>query len=469
MEKTMHIFRYGTNAEQKYIYSASSTFDLLAINGNMLAHAPKAISSFVVKLLLKENMRISGYFIDPITHSFQHDLSKIKSFSEKNKCYEIKSSIKKLIQSYGNPVESCIEENRSVVPSDFDDLSILDEFCKKVIDFECNCIKENIKSSEIDEYLSFENSDYSSAEQYAPKYLIPPYFFINSSEWLDINVKFIQSAIRQFSRNEIYAQIVVPLEFLENDILQDKLVEKYSHLDLAGVMIWIDQLSEHELPYEKLMQYVGFLIKLRKLKIPVFNLYGSFFSVILSSNYFPGGRLLSGVGHGLEYGESRAVIPVGGGIPNNKFYYYKFHNRLAYGVMSEILYYLGFSEKSKEASVEEYYKEICKCKICKSVISDDISNFRKFESTLFYEMELKGTKQRRSYADSTTKELCVLHYQANKNREIHEVDRSSNYLQKIFAEFAKTISEHNELPRHLFEKCDHLSVWLKVLKHYCGD
>ena len=101
---TKHILRYGTNADKKYIDQNNQYYDLLAINGNMLAYTPGALAGFIRNNLLNESEK--GFFIDPITHSFQHSLDKIKSYSKKEEKQTLKKSIENLIDYYGEPLST---------------------------------------------------------------------------------------------------------------------------------------------------------------------------------------------------------------------------------------------------------------------------------------------------------------------------------------------------------------------------
>src|SRR6056297_249352 len=104
---TKHILRYGTNADKKFIDGEDKFYDLLAINGNMMAYTPKALSDFI---RLNQMNNQNGYFIDPITHGFQHKLSTIKSYSKKEGKETIKLSVNKLIKSYGEPLTKVIKQ-----------------------------------------------------------------------------------------------------------------------------------------------------------------------------------------------------------------------------------------------------------------------------------------------------------------------------------------------------------------------
>lgn len=150
MENAYHILRYGTHADQKFFIKAKDTYSTIAINGNMIAHSPAAIASFVSNMKL-QNPKLT-YFIDPITHAFQHDLIRLmtedKKATEKVKVYDpekLKKSIKSLINCYGNNLSRILIDNkRTVFPSDFDS-DFIKEFCSGVIDFQHNVLTNELK------------------------------------------------------------------------------------------------------------------------------------------------------------------------------------------------------------------------------------------------------------------------------------------------------------------------------------
>lgn len=369
------------------------------------------------------------------------------------------------MQKYGDPVQSCINSGRSVTPNDFEDDKAAESFCNAVVDYQWNNINENIKSSDVEEYLSFEASE-DFRNQYFPAFIIAPYFYIDSEEWLEINRRMLCITKKNNSDKALFAQIVVPQSLLDDIEMQEKIVRVYSGLEIDGILIWIDNFSEYEVPCEKLIRYIQFLSKLKEVKKPIYNLYGSYFSIILTNKMIPNGPLLRGVGHSLEYGEYRSVVPVGGGIPKNKFYYFKVHNRIDYAIMSEILYVKGYSKLDPKEAASKYFENVCNCKICKSIIGSDLNNFQKFESTEYYELKTKGTNQRRSYASASTKEICVLHYQLNKAKEYKELNGSNLPMPEIISDLRECLNEISELPLHLSSKFMHLENWVGALECY---
>jgi len=453
MSDVKHILRYGTNAEQKYIRDHLETFDCLAINANMVAHSSKAVSSFVLELIQKRK----SFFIDPLTHSFQHSIDKIQSYSKKKGKKTLKSSIEKLIAQYGEPIESKVNNSTLIKPEDFTDDNI-GAFCEKVIEFQLKTVSENLKEDGLSEYLEFDNNQ-TIDQEFQPHCIIPPYFYINNVDWINLNVKFIKATKELYPENKLYAEIVLSPKDIK--LFSKKIIKDYSDLKIDGVMLWLDGFNEHDTDGKSLDDYINILKDFRDRGVEVINLYGSFFSILLTSNYIKGGRLLSGVGHGLEYGEARAVVPVGGGIPNNKYYFYNIHKRVNYTEMTKFLNDKGFFIMNPRDASERYYSEICACKVCKGTIKNDIRNFHFFESTNSFEVKYTtGRTQRRQFANQTTKQICVTHYLQNKLKEFENV--RVNKLSSIIIDINPNIDEVKDSNSGF--SLLHLYKWVSIIE-----
>lgn len=413
MNKTKHILRYGTTAEQKYLDGLIGTYDLLAINANMFAHASSSISSFIFKTFIKKDDK--GYFIDPMTHSFQHNLDMIRS----SKTHKIKKSISKLITAYGEPLINIVSnENRTIVPSDFNGFK--EEFCRNVVAFQQQTVIHEMEKKGFKEYIDFDPSILSKAK---PEFIVAPYFYLDGdNDWLELNIEFINITKQLYNNENVFAELVVSKSILHDDCFLNKICEAYSSLDINGILIWVDDFKEHEVSPIELGEFAKLVKNLKSNGLQVFNLYGGFYSISLTSFEDELGFRLDGVGHGLEYGESRAVIPVGGGIPTSKYYYYPLHNRLDYRTSANLLRSLGILNSE---TTDEYFKDICNknCPSCSEVLKEGMSGFTLYENTLYYEVKLRGTLQRRPYASAETKHLCLFHYQFCKSREFIELDR----------------------------------------------
>ena len=328
-EKTIHILRYGTVAEKNHLRKAFSAYDYLSINGNTAAFVSNAIAGFIVEKFFSNKKK--GYFIDPITYAFQGNIDLLFSKSKNPNKNNIKKSIKKLIEIYGLSLEK-IENRIPIVPKDFDLNINKKTFVERILSFQFNLVYDHINKHGLQKYLNYVAPEISkNLPQFRPKFLIAPYFYLDLQspdwkKWLDLNVEFVKLAIEKTNQNykiPIFAQIVISKSLLcDNDSLE-VVIKTYSQLNCDGFTIWIDDFNEQETSSDVLLKFVKLLRGLNNK--PVYNMYGGYFSILLTHKSV---GLLSGVSHGLEYGESRMVYPVGGGIPVSKYYFFPIHQRL---------------------------------------------------------------------------------------------------------------------------------------------
>ena len=432
-----HFVRYGTAAEQKYMREYQHTYDGIAINGTILAHIPKAISAFMHKDVNKK------FFVDPMTHSFQHELDKIK-----NTKGEIKSSIRKLIQAYGEPIDIILQNNRPVKNTDFNSNN-KKSFVQNVLLFQYQHITSNI-DEEYRDYI-----EYDPTLRREPSFLIAPYFYLKQNSldaWLDLNIELLKIAInkkRNFNDKDVYAQVVIGKRLLLDENKIDDLIKRYSIAD--GLLYWIDGLDETDTNENELQGIRNLINKYMKQNPTkrIISLYGGYFSELLLKDG------LYGIVHGLEYGETRDVVPVGGGIPLSKYYLPELKKRIPAAMMLSLLKFL------KIETPQIFHDQICKCKVCKKEISSDINDFNNFikskpePKTIRYN---SGRVRQIYYPERESKELCLFHYLEVKNEEIKGIKRKSkkDLIKDLDESFKKYIKYFSE------DEIDYLKLWAKV-------
>ncbi len=467
MTKQKHILRYGTNADKKYIQDKSHYYDLLAINGNMLAYTPGALAGFIRENLL--NKPDKGFFIDPITHSFQHSLDKIKSKSKNENEKTLKLSIANLIDQYGEPLTSIIKEpeesennkGRPIRPEDF--AGHEESFCKNVIDFQLNEIKNKNEEKGFLKYLD-EMDD--QLDDFEPEFVTPPYFYLNESnykKWLELNIDFIKIAKNEYPNINIYAQLTVSQDIFISESMREDIIAKYKNLNIEGILLWIDDFNEHEASKTMLEIYLKMIKDLND-NLNIYNLYGSFFSTILTGFNDELSFNISGVGHGMAYGEHRAVVPVGGGIPSSKYYYYPLHKRLKFEIAQEYIksHVIDKSSGNESDKVSRYFEEICACPKCKEIIDDNIDNFFEFQSTKTYEYKVKGVKRRRTYPGQQTKENCLIHYLESKIKEFNEIELVN--INDLIEDLRYNFNVYEDYKHQDYESLSYLKIWASVLE-----
>ena len=464
--KPIHILRYGTVAEKVHLEKAISAYDYLSINGNSAAYVASAIAKFIVEKFFSKPDK--GFFIDPITYAFQNEIKLLRSKSKTTGEEKIKKSVEKLIENYGYPANK-VESNQPITVDDFTSPNTMQEFCARILKFQYNLVYSHIEQNDLEKYFEYAvPGNKSSIPQFRPKFLIAPYFYLDKADstfakWLAINTDFIRMA-RVISNSEcdgskVFAQIVLSKQTLTDSNSVAAITAAYQNVDCDGITIWVDDLNEHEASFEELSGFVQLLKGLSHK--PVYNMYGGYFSILLTHKNI---KLLAGVSHGLEYGESRKVYPVGGGIPVSKYYYLPIHQRLDFTKAYYLLAHTGAIDVTLPnwGSSEKYYNDICRCDKCKQIIKDEMINFVEFESKEFYEIHRKDQTLRRKKASSDTKENCLYHYLLCKKIEFLRVEKQSlsNLLDDLRGQ-EQTYIDCDELQEN---ELDYIDIWIRAIK-----
>lgn len=440
-----HSIRFGKSGEKKILERHQDTFESVVLNASALAYFGKSLSTFI---FIKSKGK--SFFIDPLTHAYQHSLDKIS-----NKKGDIKPSIEKIIQLYGDPLRDVILKRKvPLTPTDFSNKGIKNNFVEKTLQFQkkhlFNSLEEDLK-----EYL--EDDEFSDLISTTPALLVSPYFYIekkNYKTWLPLNREFVElSKEMANSTDQVFAELVIDEEIF-NKIIKDtnffeEVMRGYESAD--GLLFWIDKFDEHQ---EKLvfLKHVTQFVKKIKEKFPdkpLINLYGGYYSQLLLKFG------LDGVVHGPEYGESRGVVPVGGGIPIAKFYYPEFHKRIPSNDV------ITWTESQKIYKPETFVKEICSCKVCRSLIKEDVRKdfIEQYGKT---KPIFVGTSIREFPVQETT-DNCLSHYLEVKNIEFKDIERKK--LDELLKELEDTYRKFENEIWIDEEEIIHLDRWVDALRH----
>lgn len=435
-----HWMMFGTFKEKDFFsYPSPNTYKGILINGNMAAYAPGGMAAF-----LMEKTAGVDYIIDPQTHAFQH----APQFVHNNK-EELKSSFSKLCSQYGEPVLSKAGIS-PVQPSDFDDVKKR-KFVENVILFQKNALSSLMVEAESNKYLDL------TQEQLHPYSLIAPYFYLNEiniNDWKELSKDFVKIA-REFSEDKkLFAMVVISQGILTNKELLYEISNEFGTLDCDGFLVWVDDLDEHTASMSELD---GLLQLCNGLKgdngKEVINIRGSYFSVLAAGN--GGDGFLDGVGHGPEFGEHRAVVPVGGGLPIARYYIPRLHTRIRY--RDALGYFQGLNYLKDS---QTFHDKVCNCQECRQVINGNIDNFYLFGDYNFKSFNRGGALVRMEYPTRETSVRCLKHYLNKKAKEYYFASEYSkeellNSLEHKYNEYVPVASQDN---------VSHLIKWKKVLE-----
>lgn len=448
IEALRHLVRYGTAADQKYLLKPfDSTYDALIINANILAHMPNALA------LMLQQLR-KPFFIDPQTHAFQHGSEYLESTTNVGK---IKKSVLKLITAYGEPIETkVLAKRKALEPEDFSTPQVIKEFCRNVVGFQTKTIASLVTNGDSAKYFEYlKKKGYKAQSSFSPTLIVAPYFYLTPRTfdvWLDVNIKCLNEVISAESKTQskIAAQVVLDSKILSNPASMEKLVAAYAANPPSVFLIWIDSFVEQEADEDLLRAYIGLVEKL-SIHAPVINLYGSFFSVALMvCRILP---KLSGVAHSLEYGESRPVVPVGGGVPISKFYLPVLHSRLPFRFAFRAVKALGGL-----TTTSNYHTRICACPECKAVVTTKPEDeFYTYGRTTKKEILRRKVLTTIEYPTPETKDHCVRHYMWNKHYEYSKTMSCHELLTALASAF-------KDLKGHLdFQYVNQCALWAKII------
>ena len=416
---SVHIYHYNTNSEQRFFLGQNrELYNLIALNGNIVSHMPDGIASFI-------STANKNFYIDPQTHAFQHSTINLKRDVSNKKereppKFEFKPSIRKLAQErLGSPFSLVIEEDRPIRTTDFfrndgeidDDL--ITNICQNVIRFQL----ETIINSLDEETKEFLNSE----DDFRPEFVIAPYFYLSPRqfrEWLKINIECYKKSCEIFQNIQIYLSLVVSKKVLQRG---DEIISAISELKPMGILIWIDEHIEEDLIENDISIYTKFLRKLKTHTDIIYNNHGGYLSILLCHKEI--GSLLNGVGHSINYGENRSVIPIGGGIPMARFYLPSVHSRLRFGDALHIVK----DSKGWLNSIDDYRENVCCCTQCMELIKEKKGDIVKaFDA---YGESYPVTFRRRSgtvisleYPTKEARMIAARHYLFNKAKEFSDLE-----------------------------------------------
>jgi hypothetical protein len=254
---------------------------------------------------------------------------------------------------------------------------------------------------------------------------------------------YIEIAKKQFPNNKIYGQLVISQDVLVSDQLS-KVIKEYNNTKADGLLIWIDGLEEASAGEEFLEGLISLSGSLSETK-KVINLYGGYFSILLIKK-----NKLHGVCHGLEYGESRGVVPVGGGIPMAKYYFYPLHQRIRFTDFIKIL-----KQKGWDKNIEDFKSSVCDCNICND------GNIAKYGITRPIKYKRGAQIITLNYPTPETKDYSLKHYLKSKEKEFRlisskpQADLLKN-LENAFVDYKKILG---------LDEIIYLNVWKKLIEN----
>ncbi|QGQ29111.1 hypothetical protein [Gimesia maris] len=442
------ILRLGTHAEKEYFDKTLRFFDGLAVNANLVEATPGATASLLVRFGGKK--RELPFYIDPMTYAFgeyadrkgvlRRDLDWIKSDQKRNGelIRDYKRSYSKLANQLGDPFAEALERNSSVTWNDFNDSNI-ESACSQVAEYQLHRIAEEFSSDS--ELVQFIDKVPRPVAVYAPYFYIEP---SNENEWLDLNLRLATTTARNITSHPVHIMICADSSFLLNKKFIERIKAELPSTGVKGVWFWFSAFQEDSASIEHLTAFRN-LVETLSDKVSVYSRHGGFFSMALSKHG------LSGLSHGVGYGEQKDVIPIiGQSTPTVRYYLPQVRRRFGVPQIERCF------DSLEIKTPKDFYKKVCGCVICKGIISDEIHAFAEFG-----EMHRSTPKSKRLAQTPAAAKRCRYHFLLSRIAERDWIKSASN--EEIIGKL-KAAAELWGTQTTLSGGTTHLERWQEVLK-----
>lgn len=298
-----HYFRLSLTREAEPLKVLSSVYHGLAVEAHILELYSNAVGTFLA-------VAKKPYFIDPALYRLCEPL--FLDAKEKRWAAE-------LVERYG--LVEVIAENEDGLmaelfadggkaPSNATSVGI-DTLVGQVLDYERGRVPEVGAGQALWDQLEGGKSIVSAEDFVPPEFLVVPYLQVTDGQILDLNAKLAASAVKQKKKGEKIAAVApIPTDYLTQKTSLDKVISTYAALDVDAILIWVADFREWDEELPLLEAFAHYISDFRKAapKAEVINLYGSFFSTVLT-----GRSLLSASVQGVGISEHKDPFAIGGG------------------------------------------------------------------------------------------------------------------------------------------------------------
>jgi hypothetical protein len=343
-----NFYRLGLTREKELFKRRRDAYSGVLVPAHIASYYAKFCTEFIGSLQ-------KPYFIDPITYIFARQHSALLRYLKDRKGRtkrdiagnkqkgDLKRSFRKIVDSYGTLVSRAVANQRALELSDFSDNALVSEFVANVIDFQRSklaSLPEKYKK-----YEKYARLVGRSSQPNLPVLLIAPYFSIEDSRWIAVNIDLIKRSKKLGQDLPVFATIAAPLESLRS--ARQSIVQQFKSADADGFFLWINDFTGMT-DLNSIRIAKDFVKELATLGKPIVSLYGDAYSLVLK--HFG----LTGYACGICYGEKRSVdqdSDVEGQIPPR--------------------YYLSALKKKIELETEARRRDprsfpvlVCPCDVC---------------------------------------------------------------------------------------------------------
>lgn len=428
-----HIIRLGTHAEKDYLLLARSWYDEVILNANLVEGTSGSTAVFLQQLASYNK----PYTIDPYNFVFAFNPDVISSQTKSGET-RLKRTFRRLREEYAIP--EFHDTSERLTPQVFSPQTAIEKFSTAVTEYQLSRISKAISDSAA--FLDLDEDDGTLQ----PCRVLAPYFDVSGElAWLDVNLRLLEFS-QTLNPGKTWGVVCLDGLVLDNPVIVERVAQDYRNVDCSGYMIWVTDIHG---PTVTESQIVGLRSLVRTLAgpgqdRPVINMYAGYFPSLL---YQDG---LTGISHGLGYGERRSLIPaVGGGMPPARYYLKPIHEGISIAEFRRLV-------DSGIQSPQEFQAIICNCTICRNFLGNSVSAL----TSAFSKTDRKPFGN--SFRDYPTQEVYKLarfHFLSNRHDEIQNVNNAPD-LNTLLDELDRAYTEFQSI---LDSDLGYLKRWKNAL------
>lgn len=327
------------------------------------------------------------------------------------------------------------------------------EFINNILDLQISFQKmdDSPRKKSLDRIMKFKKDYVQNNYDLSPIAIVPPYFYFNRIN--DKLYKLTKFSCNYAFNNEdykdyrIYPIICTDIKLLHDTVNVDKIVQDFEPFE--GIIIWINDFDEQEASGRDLNALANFVEKLSGNKDDVINLYGSYFSILLSH------KGLTKFSSGICYSDHKAIktLAGGGGMPIR---YYEPHLKTM--LLADDMLRLYNSD------VPEWFE--CECPICKqysNVYSELESNDTDLLIDFFGSINNEDKEDVPGYIDWKRSRLHFLYMRQLEKKQI--INNTKEEISKEISSISSILREKNVDPRvYRVDEFDYLDRWLEAIE-----
>jgi hypothetical protein len=413
-------YRLAIPAEKTLFRRQPNLYDGISIGAHVYLYYEASSSQFLASLG-------KPVIMDPMTYVFARPFEVMATGMG-----NLKRSFVRLMMAYRKSVGGILDrEGRPLLPTDFE-AGLVESLCRDVIGLQRRLI-QTVAQPTLERLMALADQKIEKRRTNL-QYVCAPYFYFEatSDPWYEVSLRLAEETLRLEQKLPVSPIICFSRQALLVQREISKIVRDYK--DFPIVTIWISDFEEDKVGTKFLKGLVRLVGEFAGAGVKIYNLYGGYFSALLSKIG------LTGFSSSICYGDSKSVdtVATGGGFPLR---YYIPHIKSKVSVLDARTYY------------SDNPQYLCNCNTCSSIKE---------------KLDARGEKVGPDYVGKffslLNDETAKIHFMTCRNVEIQLIKQ--NTLQYLIGKLRSEFDEQEKAGIGIYGKnfdVTHLRNWAEAL------